>query len=153
PDNYQEPPRELVAHRTSPTNVGLLLCSTLAANDLGYLGLRRLADRVAATLHGLDQLERFRGHFFNWYDTITLKPLPPAYVSTVDSGTLRACLFGLRGGLLENPHAPVLAPAVTEGLRDALELLAQTLPSSQEPQPLVRQVQEARGLLAQAPAD
>ena len=77
PDNYQEDPEGVVAHRTSPTNKGMLLLSTLAAHDLGYLTLPTLASRLGATLDTLDRLERHQGHFFNWYDTRTLKPLPP----------------------------------------------------------------------------
>src|SRR5207244_7790728 len=106
PDNYQESPRGVVAHRTSPTNIGLLLLSTLAAHDLGYLGLRRLLDRLERTFDTLDSLQRYRGHFFNWYDTATLEPLPPEYVSTVDSGNLLGCLITLNQGLPEQLEEP-----------------------------------------------
>src|SRR5439155_16416856 len=95
PDNYQEDPKGVVAHRTSPTNVGLFTLSTLSAHDLGYLTLPDLATRVGRTFDTLDRLERYRGHFLNWYETTTLHPLPPAYVSTVDSGNLLACLLAL----------------------------------------------------------
>jgi cyclic beta-1,2-glucan synthetase len=89
PDNYQEKDREAVlARRTSPTNIGMGLLSTLAAHDLGYLTTAALASRVDATLTTLEGLERHRGHFLNWYDTATLAPLQPRYVSTVDSGNL-----------------------------------------------------------------
>src|SRR5262249_6203286 len=81
PDNFQEDPKGQVAHRTSPTNKGLLLLSTLAAHDLGYLGLPALGRRLSETFATLDKLERQHGHFLNWYDTHTLKPLQPAYVS------------------------------------------------------------------------
>jgi cyclic beta-1,2-glucan synthetase len=90
PDHYQESPVGVIAHRTSPTNIGLLLTSTLAAYDLGYLDQLALATRLSTTMESLGQLERFHGHFLNWYDTQTLQPLNPKYVSTVDSGNLAA---------------------------------------------------------------
>ena len=101
PDNYQEQPKGVLAHRTSPTNKGLLLLSTLAAHDLGYLSIPALCRRIANTLNTLDKLERYQGHFFNWYDTLNLKPLEPTYISTVDSGNLLGCLLTLKQGLLE----------------------------------------------------
>ncbi len=88
PDNYQEHPVGVLAHRTSPTNIGVSLLSTLAAYDFGYISVDRLLERTARTLHSLGQLERYRGHFLNWYDTLTLQPLYPKYVSSVDSGNL-----------------------------------------------------------------
>ena len=93
PDHYQESPIGTIAHRTSPTNIGLLLTSTLAAYDLGYLDQLGLATRLTTTIETLEQLERYRGHFLNWYDTLTLKPLNPSYISTVDSGNLAASLI------------------------------------------------------------
>jgi cyclic beta-1,2-glucan synthetase len=90
PDHFQESPNGIVAHRTSPTNIGLLLTSTLAAYDMGYLDQLGLATRLQTTMDSLDRLERFRGHFLNWYDTLTLQPLQPRYISTVDSGNLAA---------------------------------------------------------------
>ncbi len=95
PDNFQEIPDGRLAHRTSPTNQGLLLLSTLAANDLGYIGPGTLADRLERTFNTLDGLEKHWGHFYNWYETQTLQPLPPRYISTVDSGNLLGCLLTL----------------------------------------------------------
>ena len=86
PDNFQEDPRPVLAHRTSPTNLGLYLLSVLAARDFGWLGITSAVDRLEETLRTMDQLEQFRGHFFNWYDTHDLHPLEPKYVSSVDSG-------------------------------------------------------------------
>ncbi len=100
PDNFQEHPGAVVAHRTSPTNIGLSLLASLAAHDFGYVSVKRLLARTQATFDTLDRLERYRGHFFNWYDTRTLAPLPPRYVSTVDSGNLAGHLLTLRQGLL-----------------------------------------------------
>jgi cellobiose phosphorylase len=99
PDNVQEVPELRIAHRTSPTNIGMGLLSTLAAYDFGYLRLDALADRIEATLDTLESLERHEGHLLNWYDTTTLAPLPPRYVSTVDSGNLAASLMTLASGL------------------------------------------------------
>src|SRR4029079_18767114 len=81
PDNYQEDPKGVIAHRTSPTNIGLYLLSTVAARDLGYVTLRELCDRLENTLNTIDTLELHAGHVLNWYDTITLLPLAPRYVS------------------------------------------------------------------------
>lgn len=101
PDNIQEAPVHVVAHRTSPTNIGLLLLSTLAARDLGLIDTESLFDRVEKTVSTIEQLEQWKGHLYNWYDTRTLAPLRPAYVSTVDSGNLLCCLVALRQGLSE----------------------------------------------------
>jgi cyclic beta-1,2-glucan synthetase len=90
PDNFQEDPRPVVAHRTSPTNVGLYLLSAVSARDFGWCGTLDCVERMEATFATLDRLERFRGHFYNWYDTRDLRPLDPRYVSTVDSGNLAA---------------------------------------------------------------
>ncbi|MEG2979327.1 MAG: cyclic beta 1-2 glucan synthetase, partial [Stenotrophomonas sp.] len=100
PDNIQEHPSLVVARRTSPTNIGLSLLANLSAWDFGYLQLGAVAERTALTFDTLDQLPRHRGHFLNWYDTETLAPLPPRYVSTVDSGNLAGHLLTLRQGLL-----------------------------------------------------
>ncbi len=122
PDNFQEDPKGAIAHRTSPTNKGLLLLSTLSAHDLGYLTLPALVDRFAKTFDTLDQLEKYRGHFLNWYETTTLNPLQPAYVSTVDSGNLLACLLALRNGLAEKQAEVIPASASIDGLLDTLGL-------------------------------
>jgi hypothetical protein len=101
PDNFQENPRPVLATRTSPTNIGMALLSTLGAYDFGYLSLDDLTDRVRQTLSTLEQMERYQGHFYNWYDTRTLKPLGPLYVSTVDNGNLASLLLTLHSGLVE----------------------------------------------------
>ncbi|MCM3881135.1 MAG: DUF3131 domain-containing protein [Vicinamibacterales bacterium] len=95
PDNVQLVPELVIAHRTSPTNIGMSLLSTLAAHDLGFIDVDELARRVEATLTTVESLERFEGHLLNWYDTRTLAPLAPAYVSTVDSGNLAGALLTL----------------------------------------------------------
>jgi len=124
PDNVQEEPRAAIAHRTSPTNMGMALLAHLAAHDFGYLSTDRLLSRLAASLDSMDGLERYRQHFYNWYDTQTLEPLRPHYVSTVDSGNLAGLLLTLSTGLGQLADAPMFGPRVFEGLRDTLDVLA-----------------------------
>ncbi len=101
PDNVQVVPELRIAHRTSPTNIGMGLLSTLAAHDLGYLDGGRLADRIDRMLTTVEALEHHRGHLLNWYDSEHLTPLAPRYVSTVDSGNLAGALMTLSAGLRE----------------------------------------------------
>jgi cyclic beta-1,2-glucan synthetase len=100
PDNVQEEP-QVIAHRTSPTNIGLLLLATLSAYDFGYIGLVELIERLEFTFATLEKLQQFRGHFFNWHDTRTLQPMWPHYVSVVDSGNLCGHLIAVRQACLE----------------------------------------------------
>jgi cellobiose phosphorylase len=122
PDNYQLEPVAALAHRTSPTNVGLSLLAALSACDFGYISVGCLLERVANTLATLRRLERHHGHFYNWYDTRSLAPLLPLYVSSVDSGNLAAHLLTLRAGLLALCDAPILPPRLRSGLRDTADL-------------------------------
>src|SRR6266567_2823433 len=123
PDNFQEEPAPTVAARTSPTNIGLSLLATLAARDLGYLSLGRLLERTQATIDTLHRLERHRGHFYNWYETRTLRPLIPLYVSSVDSGNLAGHLLTLASGLRGLAEEKILDPQIFAGLRDTLALV------------------------------
>jgi cyclic beta-1,2-glucan synthetase len=127
PDNFQEDPRPIIAHRTSPTNIGLLLLSTLAAHDLGYVGLVELLERLEFTLGSLEKLQKFRGHFFNWHDTRTLTPLWPQYVSVVDSGNLAGDLIALKQACLELPDHKLLDGSVLGGLADTVAAIRQEL--------------------------
>jgi cyclic beta-1,2-glucan synthetase len=131
PDNYQEDPAPVLAHRSSPTNFGLYLLSTLAARDFGWLGLTAMTQRLAATMQSLDRLERFDGHFLNWYDTCTLAPLLPRYVSTVDSGNLAGHLLTLRQACIALRQAPLLSPRALSGPLDALALCRDALDETQ----------------------
>ncbi len=124
PDNYQEDPLPVIAHRTSPTNVGLLLLSTVAAHDFGYTGSLELIERLELTFTTLEKLPRFRGHFFNWYDTRTLEPLTPQYVSTVDSGNLAGALIVIKQACIELPDCSLLSKRVTDGLADTIKLMS-----------------------------
>jgi cellobiose phosphorylase len=123
PDNFQENPVAVVSHRTSPTNMGLALLANLAAYDFGYVPVGPFLERTANALHTMDSMERYRGHFFNWYDTISLKPLVPMYVSTVDSGNLAADLLTLRPGLLALADDKILGQRLFAGLSDTLACL------------------------------
>lgn len=161
PDNYQEDPRGVVAHRTSPTNMGMLLLSTLAAHDLGYITLAQLLERIERTFDTFDKLDRFRGHFLNWYDTQTLLPLQPAYVSTVDSGNLLGCLLALKQGLQELSECPSAIPA-RDGLADTRNLIAEAIEQLVPPEddsspdvfdPVEQTVADLKRLLREYPRD
>ncbi len=127
PDHFEEHPRGLVAHRVSPTNVGLGLLSVLGAYDLGYIGPMNLSLRLRASFETLVQMEKYRGHLLNWYDTRSLAPLPPRYVSVVDSGNLAACLVALGQGCREISREPILRHERWQGLVDTFYVLDETV--------------------------
>lgn len=127
PDNYQEYPLAKIAHRTSPTNIGLALLANLSAWDFAYLSTGQLLDRTQKTFDTLHTLERYQGHFYNWYDTQSCQPLLPIYISTVDSGNLAAHLLTLRAGFLMIPDTPICGPQIFTGLSDTLQVLAETM--------------------------
>jgi cyclic beta-1,2-glucan synthetase len=118
PDNLQETPEARIAHRTSPTNIAMGLLSTLAAHDLGFVDTAELVARTARTFDTLEGLERHHGHLLNWYDTETLAPLLPRYVSTVDSGNLAGALIALAVGLREAASGATVDPAQAAALDD-----------------------------------
>ena len=123
PDNFQEYPQPVTAFRTSPTNIGLALLANLTAYDFGYLSLRNLRKRTENTFSTLDKMDRFRGHFYNWYDTLTLKPLLPMYISTVDSGNFIAHIIILETGIRALSDAKVIPQQAWRGLQDTVDLL------------------------------
>ena len=133
PDNFQEYPAPAIASRTSPTNIGMSLLANLAAFDFGYIPAGEFLNRTANTLATMEKLERYRGHFYNWYDTHTLQPLRPQYVSSVDSGNLAGCLLTLKAGLSELKDQPVLSANALQGLQDTLQVLAEHLPQAAAP--------------------
>ncbi|MDZ7751775.1 MAG: glucoamylase family protein [Gammaproteobacteria bacterium] len=135
PDNFQEYPAPAVASRTSPTNIGMSLLADLAAVDFGYITVGECLQRIGNTLAAMEKLERYRGHLYNWYDTRTLQPLHPQYVSSVDSGNLAGCLLTLQAGLAEMTHQPVLSGSAFQGLRDTLQILAEQWPAAAAPEP------------------
>ncbi len=144
PDNVQLEPANGVAHRTSPTNIGLYLSCALAARDFEFINTPGLIERLERTIDTVEQMEKWEGHLYNWYDTVTLRPLSPMYVSTVDSGNLVGCLITVKEGLSEwldsyqhqeKPPVPVhqdhslkiafseeITPAVSEKLRDNMNV-------------------------------
>jgi cyclic beta-1,2-glucan synthetase len=126
PDNFQEDPTPVVAHRTSPTNMGLYLLSTLAARDFGWLGSVQTVERLEATLMTMSRLELFHGHFYNWYDTHGLHPLAPKYVSSVDSGNLAGHLLALANGCREMQQSSI-GRHLLDGVDDAVRLLREGL--------------------------
>ncbi len=138
PDNYQEAPIERIAHRTSPTNIGFALAANLAAWDFGYLTAAGLLDRTANTLATMSSLDRFQGHFYNWYDTRTLQPLRPMYVSSVDSGNLVGLMLTLRPGLLALADSPILSPRALDGLQDTVDVLLDTAGATPRAAPVRR---------------
>jgi cyclic beta-1,2-glucan synthetase len=152
PDHFQESPLGIVAHRTSPTNIGLALLSALGAYDLGYLEALTLSTRLISSFDTLEKLERYRGHFLNWYDTRSLDPLHPRYVSTVDSGNLAACLLALRQGCLEVPGHPALRWDSFEGLLDAIDLLDAVFRDLDVPslRPAIHELRSALSSIVQA---
>ena len=123
PDNFQEDPRPIVAHRTSPTNLGLYLLSVVAAHDFGWLGTLEALERLEATFASMKKLERFRGHFYNWYDTSDLRTLEPKYISSVDSGNLAGHLLALGNACREISAGPIGNRNWILGLEDAIALV------------------------------
>lgn len=127
PDNFQEVPDDRVAHRTSPTNIGLYLLATISARNLGWIGLAEAVDRLEETLSTVEGMEHYRGHLYNWYDTQTLDPLPPRYVSSVDSGNLAGHLVAIAGTCREWREAPLPTGIDPSGLEDTLQVLAEEM--------------------------
>ena len=127
PDNYQAALLVEVAQRTSPTNIGLWLVAALSAHDLKYITLDKVLELTSATLLTLDKLEQYEGHLLNWYDTQTLMPLYPRYVSAVDSGNFLASLWTMDQGISECLAAPLIPTNLFEGIRDSCHVLSEEL--------------------------
>src|SRR5436309_6989895 len=141
PDNVQETPMREIFMRTSPTNIGLSMLATVAANDFGYITIDDLLARNLDTLETVSRLERFEGHLFNWYDLSTLKPLHPRYVSTVDSGNLLASLWTFETSCNELATRPLLDVGALHGVADTLEVMRQigaTMKEAEHPPAFLR---------------
>lgn len=150
PDNYQEIPVPTIAHRTSPTNIGLSLLANLTAWDFGYIPQGEVLQRISLTLDTLDKMEHYRGHLYNWYDTRTLAPLTPRYISSVDSGNLAGHLLTLSSGISGLKHQPILdIPRLIAGLNDTLCLIEDRW--GQDAPGLLRQVRKSLHDLASLP--
>ncbi|MCJ7710633.1 MAG: glycosyl transferase, partial [Chloroflexi bacterium] len=122
PDNFQDDPAPVVAHRTSPTNIGMYLLATVTARDFGWIGTLEMVERLELTLGTIAGLERFRGHLYNWYDTRDLRQLEPAYVSSVDSGNLAGHLLALSNACRQMIDQPLPVAAALAGIHDAVSL-------------------------------
>lgn len=120
PDNLQVDPPNGIAHRTSPTNIGLYLAAVINARDFGYITTTEMMDRIEQTLDTLEMLPRWQGHFYNWYDTVSLVPLAPLYVSTVDSGNLVAYLITVRQSIAEYLERSLADSQLIQGLLDTV---------------------------------
>ncbi len=146
PDNFQADPSPVLAHRTSPTNLGLYLLSIVSARDFGWIGTIEAVERLAATLETMERLQRVRGHFYNWYDTRDLRPLEPRYVSSVDSGNLAAHLITVANAAREWLEGPATRCNSIAGVEDALHLAREALaalPAHQRTQSIAwRQVEK-----------
>jgi cyclic beta-1,2-glucan synthetase len=143
PDNYQESPVERIAHRTSPTNIGLSLLANLTAFDFGYIPMQVLLVRTSNTMQTLQRMERYAGHFYNWYDTQSLLPLPPNYVSTVDSGNMAGHLITLKQGLLMLADRPVVSGTFFGGLQVTLEILQEKMGDRERTEKIEKQINAA----------
>ena len=127
PDNFQEDPSPVVAHRTSPTNLGLYLLSVVAAADFGWIGIVEAARRLDETLASMGQMERHLGHFYNWYGTQDRHPLEPKYISSVDSGNLAGHLVALWNACADLRARPLLGSTWNAGIADTLALVSACL--------------------------
>ena len=151
PDNFQETPAAAIAHRSSPTNMGLALLANLSACDFGYATAGRFVARTRDALATMQTLERHRGHFYNWYDTQTLRPLLPVYVSTVDSGNLAGHLLTLCPGLTGLADQPILAARWLEGIEDTFAAFAPAAPQD-DSGPLLQFKRGLEAALAERPS-
>ena len=128
PDNFQETPLPVVAPRTSPTNIGVYFLSIVSARDFGWISLSEAVARLDQTMTTLDRMERFKGHLYNWYETKTLAPLHPLYVSSVDSGNLAGHLIAVAAACAEWAEAPsVHLQGEFDGLLDTVTILEESL--------------------------
>lgn len=134
PDNFQEYPAQAIASRTSPTNIGLSLLANLSAYDFGYISAGEFLSLTTNTLATMEKLDRYHGHLYNWYDTQTLQPLHPRYVSSVDSGNLAGSLLALQVGLEELKDQPILSLNAFKGLQDTLLAFIEHMPASPSPE-------------------
>ena len=141
PDNYQDDPKPSIAHRTSPTNIGMYLLAAVTARDLGWIGTVEMVERLEATIATIRSLPRHRGHLLNWYDTRTLEALDPVYVSSVDSGNLAGHLLTLANACRAMLDQPLPVKAARAGIDDAMTLLRQAaaaIGDDRRPQTLTR---------------
>ena len=123
PDNMQEHPARVIAHRTSPTNIGMALLANLTAWDFGVINVGQVLRRCEDTMRTMSRMDRYQGHFYNWYDTVSLAPLQPMYVSAVDSGNLAGHLLTLAPGLANLADQPIVSPQTIQGIGITLRVV------------------------------
>ena len=128
PDNFQETPEPVVAPRTSPTNIGVYMLSIVSARDFGWISLAQAIERLEQTLATIETMQRHRGHLYNWYDTRSLEPLHPRYISSVDSGNLAGHLIAVSAACNDWAMAPAAyLQGDFHGILDAVGILEETL--------------------------
>jgi len=120
PDNFQEDPPRGIAYRSSPTNIGLGLLASISGRDMGYIGIKETIESISKTVATIEKMEKWNGHLYNWYDTRTLEPLHPLYVSTVDSGNFVCYLITLVEGLKDYLSKPLIDSVFIRGIKDTL---------------------------------
>ena len=148
PDNFQQHPQPVIAHRTSPTNIGISLLANITAYDFGYITMTEMLFRCNETIKTLQNMERYKGHFYNWYDTQSLAILRPAYVSTVDSGNLVGHLLILRQGILALDGKPVFNPESYRGIHTTVGIIKDLLKDEK-----VEYIENIESLLVEANAE
>ncbi|WP_333826346.1 GH36-type glycosyl hydrolase domain-containing protein [Pararhodobacter sp.] len=154
PDNFQETPQPVVARRTSPTNIGLYLLATTAAQDMGWIGRAEATARLERTLATMQRMPQFRGHLYNWHATDDLRVLEPAYVSTVDSGNLAGHLIAVAQACAQWQCAPAAEEDWRAGLSDTLLLASRALSAGTADPALARLLRELEAEAGQkAPLD
>ncbi len=144
PDNYQEQPVERIAHRTSPTNIGLAILSYLTAKDFGYLTNSDFIERTSRTFNTLTKLEKYRGHLYNWYDTVSLNPLIPKYISTVDSGNFVGHILIVKQSLINLREEKIIQANLFEGLLDAVVIFIEKTSNNSIVKKFKKQVESFR---------
>jgi len=152
PDNFQEEPAPFLARRTSPTNIGVYLLCVVSARDFGWISLTEAIQHISKTLHTIGSMEKYCGHLYNWYETDTLRPMTPLYVSTVDSGNLAGHLITLSSALKKWAEAPLSAlRGDVSGMLDVNDILEETLDNIADGKPtLLRHIKEQTAAFRQA---
>ena len=142
PDNFQEQPKPQIAHRTSPTNIGLYLLSVASAREFGWVGLADAVEKLEVTLAAMKRLETFKGHLYNWYDTTDLRPLEPKYISTVDSGNLAGHLIALSNYCSHWILHPGDTKTCLDGIVDILDIMVEELGAIPDDRRILRPVRK-----------
>lgn len=127
PDNFQEVPLPVIAHRSSPTNFGLYLLSIVTARDFGWIGLCETIDRLEKSLHSMSTLPRYNGHFYNWYETTDKRALEPRYISSVDNGNLAGHLIALAQTCEEMALESDYSEKMLYGIQDSLRIMSEII--------------------------